>query len=218
MDLTDAIYTRRAVRHYTEAPVPTTAIEHILKAALQAPSAINQQPWAFGIVRGREQLQRMSVRAKDYMLASLPRDLALHHMADELSRPEFNVFHDAGTLIVVYAKPARFHPIEDCCLAAQNLMLAAHGLGLGTCPIGLVRPWLDLPEIKNELGVPIRYLAVMPIIIGWPVGPTPPTPRREPEIVFWRETPGRGLSAVPFPFVAPAPTTPSGSPFPKPPG
>jgi len=204
MELTDAIYQRRAVRHYTPDPVPTTALELLLKAALHAPSAVNQQPWAFGIVRGQDLLAEMSERAKVYMLAHLPHDLAMHHLSDEFSRPGFNVFHHAGTLVVIYAKPAKFDPIEDCCLAAQNLMLAAHGLGLGSCPIGFARRWLDLPEIKNELGVPVRYAAVMPIVVGWPAGPTPPVPRREPEIVCWRETPGRGLSAVPFPFAMPA--------------
>ena len=56
MELTDAIYQRRAVRHYTPDPVPTTALELLLKAALHAPSAVNQQPWAFGIVRGQDLL------------------------------------------------------------------------------------------------------------------------------------------------------------------
>ncbi|HND62014.1 MAG TPA: nitroreductase family protein [Opitutaceae bacterium] len=210
MDLTEAIYGRRAIRHFTDAPVPTTAIEHLLKAALQAPSATNQQPWAFGVVRGQDQLRKMSDRAKDYILVTLPRDLTLHHIADSLTRPETNVFHDAGTLIVIYAKPARFHPVEDCFLAAQNLMLAAHGLGLGTCPIGFARQWLDLPEIKHELGVPVRYTVAMPIVVGWPAAPAAPVSRREPEIVCWRETPGRGLSAVPFPFARP-PTNPPGT-------
>jgi nitroreductase len=203
MELNEAIHQRRAVRHFTDDPVPTTAIEHLINAAMQAPSAVNQQPWAFGIVRGRDQLRQLSDRAKDYMLSTLPRDLSLHQMADELSRPTHNVFHDASTLIVIFAKPARFDPVEDCCFAAQNLMLAAHGLGLGSCPIGFVRAWLNLTDIKNELGVPARYTAVVPIVVGWPAGATPPVSRREPEIVCWRETPGRGLSAVPFAFTPP---------------
>ncbi len=205
MELNDAIYQRRAVRHYTDAPVPTPAIEQLLRAARQAPSAVNQQPWAFGLFRDPDLLNRMSEQAKVYLQANLPRDLALHHLSDTISHPGYNVFHHASTLIVIYAKPARFDPIEDCCLAAQNLMLAAHGMGLGTCPIGFARPWLNLPEVKHEFGIPLRYTAVMPIVVGWPAGPTPPVPRLDPEIVCWRETPGRGLSAVPFPF-APPPT------------
>ncbi|MCX6944469.1 MAG: nitroreductase family protein [Opitutales bacterium] len=108
MELNDAIYQRRAVRHYTDAPVPTTAVEQLLQAARQAPSAVNQQPWAFGLFRDPDLLNRMSEQAKVYLQANLPRDLALHHLSDTISHPGYNVFHHASTLIVIYAKPARF--------------------------------------------------------------------------------------------------------------
>ena len=188
MELMDAIYHRRAVRHYTEQPVPKTAVMALLQAAVQAPSAVNQQPWAFAVIRGRKRLDRYSERARQHMLATLPQSLALHGRSDVLTNPSYNVFHHAGTLIAIYAKPARFDPTEDCCLAAQNLMLAAHGMGLGSCPIGFVRPWLNLEEIKAELGIPLNYSAVMPMVIGWPAGPMAPVPRNEPEIASWAES------------------------------
>lgn len=189
MELMEAIYHRRAVRNYTEQPVAKAAVMELLWAAIQAPSAVNQQPWAFAVIRGRKRLDEYSERAKRYLLATLPQSLALHRRADMLTNPDYNVFHHAGTLVVIYAKPAQYDPAEDCCLAAQNLMLAAHGLGLGTCPIGFARSWLNQEEIKRELGIPPNYTAVMPVVVGWPAGRTEPVPRQEPEIVSWGGSP-----------------------------
>jgi nitroreductase len=188
MELMEAIFQRRAVRSYTDQPVSKTTIMELLQAAIQAPSAVNQQPWAFAVIRGRKRLDEYSERAKQHMLAALPQSLALHRRSDQLTNTNYHVFHHAGTVIVIYGKPAQFAANEDCCMAAQNLLLAAHGMGLGTCPIGFVRPWLDLPAIKSEMGVPGNYSAIMPIVVGWPAGKTAPTSRTEPEIVAWQES------------------------------
>jgi len=189
MDLLNAIYQRRAVRNYADVPVHPSMIHDLLNAAVQAPSALNQQPWAFAVIRGREALHRYSDRAKAHLLAILPQNLKLHQRADALAGEEYNVFHGAGTLVVIYAKPAPHHPVDDCLLAAQNFMLAAHALGLGTCPIGFARPWLNLPEIKTELHIPSSYEAVMPIVVGWAASVPPAPPREEPEIVCWHTAP-----------------------------
>jgi nitroreductase len=185
MELMEAIYQRRAVRSYTDQAVEKSTVMELLQAARLAPSAANQQPWAFAVIRGRQRLDEYSERAKQHMLATLPQSIALHRRSDQLTNAGYNVFHHAGTLIVIYAKPAQYEPNEDCCLAAQNLLLAAHGMGLGSCPIGFVRPWLNLDEIKNEFGIPLNYTAVMPVVIGWPAGKTEPTPRIELEVIFW---------------------------------
>lgn len=190
MDVLDAIFHRRAVRDYLSKPVPKDAVMELIRAAIQAPSAANLQPWAFVVVRGRRRLDAMSDRAKDYLLATLPQTLELHARCDTLSNPSSNVFHHAGTLIVVCARPPRFNysPTEDCCLAAQNLMLAALAMGLGSCPVGFVRPWLNLPEIKEELRMPYHCTAVLPIVVGWPANPEPCAVRRiEAEIVWLRD-------------------------------
>ncbi len=162
----------------------------LIRAAIQAPSAANLQPWAFVVVRGRNRLDEMSNHAKEYLLQTLPQTLELHQRSDALTNPRSNVFHHAGTLIVICARPARFNyvPSEDCCLAAQNLMLAAHGMGLGTCPVGFVRPWLNLPEIRQSLRLPYHCEAVLPIAVGWPAGESPTSgPRTEAEVVWLRD-------------------------------
>jgi nitroreductase len=72
--------------------------------------------------------------------------------------------------------------VEDCALAAQNLMLAARAAGLGTCWIGFAEAWLGTPEGKAVLELPATSLPVAPIIVGHPKSAPPPVPRREPEI------------------------------------
>ena len=197
MDLMEALYQRRAVRHYTGEPVAKEAVSKLLLAATWAPSAVNQQPWAFGVIQGRERLAEYSERAKRHLFAHLPQALALHRRSDQLTSADYNVFHHAGTVIVIFAKPSEFSAGEDCCLAAQNLMLAAHALGLGTCPIGFVRPWFELPETKSELGISLRCTAIMPIAVGHPAGKSEPIRRLEPEIVCWSETAGEMPKPVP---------------------
>jgi nitroreductase len=64
-------------------------------------------------------------------------------------------------------------------------MLAAHAAGLGTCPIGFARPWLNLPETKRELSFPDELNAVFPLIIGYPDETPEAPPRNEPQIVAW---------------------------------
>lgn len=185
MELFDAIYQRRAVRDYTDAVVPKAALMTLLNAAVRAPSAMNSQPWAFAIITDRARLKGFSDRAKAQFLTLLTPDSPLHGHLEILSDPVTNIFYNAGTLVIICAKPAGLEPGEDCSLAAQNLMLAAHASGLGTCPIGLARPWLNLPETKRELGIPAEYKPVFPVIVGFPAGTTPTVARRDPEIVNW---------------------------------
>ncbi len=189
MELLEAIFHRRAVRSYLPRPVSAFLVQELLRAATFAPSAVNQQPWAFLVVRGRTKLAEFSARAKAHLLASQPGALELYRQAEVITDPDANLFYGAGTLVVVYGKPSPYPAAENCCLAAQNLMLAAHGAGLGTCPIGFARPWLDLTEVKEELGVPPIYAAVMPIVVGWPAGLPGTASRLEPEIINWMKDP-----------------------------
>ena len=185
MELIEAIYNRRAVRNYTDEEVPRSKVLELLKAAVQAPSAVNQQPWAFAVFEGRKRLAGWSTRAKAHFLSTLQPASEDHGFREMLSDPAFDIFYNADVLLVICAKPIGMNPSEDCCLAAQNLMLMAHGIGLGTCPIGLARSWLNLPEVKGELGLPIEISVVFPMILGYPAEVLPPVARREPEILVW---------------------------------
>lgn len=184
--LMDAIFHRRAVRSYRPEPVGRELIAKLLLAAVQAPSTMNQQPWGFAVLHGEKRLRAYSERAKLHLVRTYPTTFELRSRSELYENPSYDLFHGATTVIVIYAMSGRLHPNEDCCLAAENLMLAAYSLGLGTCPVGFARPWFDLPEIKRELDVPDHYSAVFPVVVGYPAGLTAAPSREEPNVICWK--------------------------------
>jgi nitroreductase len=186
MELKDAIYQRRAVRHYSARAVEPPLVEAIINAAVQAPSAFNQQPWVFAVFHGRKRLRDYSVQAKRFLVATIQPVWEVHLRSEMYADPNYDVFHGADTLIVIYARPGGLNPAEDCCMAAQNLMLSAFGYGLGSCPIGFLRQWLDQPETKRQLDVPEHFTAVFPVVVGYPEEPVEPLVKNAPDIVSWK--------------------------------
>jgi nitroreductase len=191
----DGLFVRRSVRAYTSQRLDHATIRSLLDAAVQAPTAMHAEPWTFVIVQDRATLKRYSDRAKESWAreADKYRDLhagvdaaARRAFAERLASPDFNLFYDASTLIVICAKPLGPFVAADCWLAAENLMLAACALGLGTCCIGSAIPALNSPEVKAELGMPSDVEAVAPIIVGVPSGPATEVPRKDPEILYWK--------------------------------
>lgn len=183
MDLQQAIAGRRSVREYTGAAVDETAIRRLIDAAILAPSAMNEQPWTFTIVRNQALLNEISRKAKAHMLSSLEGSEQGEHLA-ALRDESFHIFYHAPALIVVSGASPSAWIAEDCALAAENLMLAAHAMGLGTCWIGFAQSYLATEEGKGSLGLPGSWSPVAPIIVGHPRTSPPAVPRRSP-VVRW---------------------------------
>jgi nitroreductase len=179
-----AIRERRATRSYTEETVGRRMIEELLELASEAPSARNLQPWAFVVFEGRDRIRGFGSEATRSLLddpdGTLPPEMKAH-----LSEPGFEMFYGAPLLVVICAASSEPQAAEDCCLAAQNLMLAAHAQGLATCPIGLSRRWLGQPATKERLGIPIDHVPVFPLALGHPAERPLSPGRRAPEI-SWR--------------------------------
>ncbi len=136
MDLMEAIYSRRAVREFTSEPVDERTVHQLIDAAIQAPSAVNEQPWLFSVVLDKVLLARISHEAKAHMLKTTPAGLLSHHFEVVLNDPNFDIFYHAPVLIVISAITKSAWAVEDCALAAENLMLMARSLTLGSCWIG----------------------------------------------------------------------------------
>lgn len=182
MQIMDAIYRRRAVRAYKAEPVRDELIHALIEAAVQAPSAMNRQPWRFTVVRDQRLLDRVSRGAKRHLLEHMPPDDGEDQLAETLRDPDFQIFYHAPALILISAVRERSWGIEDCALAAENLMLAAVAHGLGSCWIGFAQSWLQLPEGKAALGLDDDCLPVAPIIVGHPEFAPPPVERVKPQI------------------------------------
>jgi nitroreductase len=163
VEVLQATKTRRSVRRFTDQPVPREMIETLLEAARWAPSGGNAQPWRFIVVTDQA--------TRDLIRKCSP-----------------GIFVGPPVYIVICVEePPDPTPgderegLADCSIASQNIMLAAHSLGLGSCAILSYSPIatqeiLDLPErIKPQLVVTLGYPAE---------DPEPPPRRRVSEMTF----------------------------------
>jgi nitroreductase len=180
MELMEAIRGRRAVRSYTGVALASETLKRLVDAAIQAPSAINAQPWHFTVIRNQASLDRISHAAKSHMLRSIAAD---GPMREHLEDPHFHIFYHAPALILISARDVDWAS-EDAALAAENLMLAACGEGLGSCWIGFAQRWLETDEGKRTVSLPEGYIPVAPIIVGVARETTPPVPRK-PAAIQW---------------------------------
>jgi len=164
MDALTAVMTRRSIRQFTDEPVTDEQLEILLRAAMAAPSAGNQQPWRFVVVRDDETRQRMAV-ATQY--------------ASPVGRAP------VGIAVLADTRENK-HPgywVQDCSAAVENLLLAAHAIGLGGVWIGVY------PHAEREAAVceiveaPEGFAALCMIAVGHPASPGPEVDRYNPEFV-----------------------------------
>jgi nitroreductase len=191
-DILQTIYQRRAVRAYTAERPDDGMIRTVLDAAVQAPTAMRAEPWVFVVVQDKALLKRLSDRAKAVLLEAMKsgRELTTDptvkaRLERTLGDPSFNIFYDAGTLVVICRKHLGPYTEADCWLAAENLMLAACARDLGTCCIGFAIAVLNEPDVKEELKIPDDITAVVPIIVGFPRGTVELVSRRPPQVLSW---------------------------------
>ncbi len=184
----DAIRQRRAVRDFKPESVSKEQVQQLLAAAVDAPTARHEEPWAFVVIQDKALLERLSDHVK--LLLGAGGD-PMHpgsagHPSGPFMAPAFNAFYNASTLILICGKPMGAFVVSDCWLAAENLMLAAYAIGLGSCVIGLAVAELNTPAWKLQLGIGADTTVYAPIIVGIPAGHTPPVPRKPPEILAWK--------------------------------
>ncbi|MGE0714215.1 MAG: nitroreductase family protein [Alphaproteobacteria bacterium] len=182
MEVNDAIYGRRAIRTYAREPVPREALRMLVDAAVQAPSAMNEQPWVFTIVTEQTLLARISRAATAHLLATDAFGAHGARLRPMLSDPAYQIFYGAPALVVIAAPEDGPFAVADCALAAQNLLLAACAAGLGTCWIGLAQPWLASAEGRATLGLAAHLLPVAPIIVGRPQATPGAVVRKSPDV------------------------------------
>ena len=177
----EAIKSRRAIRSFEDKPVPDSAIQTMLEAATYAPSAINIQPWKFTIITNKELMKQLSDTAKPALIRMLPDvgDEGLIGLKKRLSDPNYNIFYNAPLLIFVSGIKSPY-AIYDCSMAAQNMMLAAFTLGVGSCWIGTAVRLANDPKVKAELGVPNDHEVHAAIVFGYPKGGFPKAPEKRP--------------------------------------
>lgn len=188
-DVMKAIYSRHSVRSYSPASLNADTIQALLDAAVHAPTAMHEEPWAFVVLQNKQVLKQLSEQAKPLFVEEVRHRNAqgATHSFEHFTRADFDIFHGAGTLIIICAKPQSPFVPADCWMAAENLMLAACAMGLGSCVIGSAVAVLNIRKVKAELGIPEEYSAIAPIVVGVPGGDTTATARKIPLILSWKE-------------------------------
>jgi nitroreductase len=183
----EAIKSRRSIRSFEEKAVPESAIQTLLEAATFAPSAINIQPWKFTLVTNKEEMKRFSDTAKKAVLQTLPdvADEGLEGFKNALKNPQYNIFYSAPLLVFISGAQSQF-AVNDCSMAAQNMMLAAYTLGIGSCWIGTAALSANTPKGKTDLGVPEDNQVYAAIIFGYPKGGFPKAPEKRPAQILKR--------------------------------
>ena len=156
MEAYEAIMTRRSIRRFSAQVIDDDLVEKLLRAAMAAPSASNEQPWHFVILRDR---------------ATLGRITGFHPYADMLN--------EAGLAIAVCADTghARGMWVQDCAAATENILLAAHAIGLGAVWLGVYpvdERWLPL---QGLLGLPEGVIPCTLVALGYPAEEKMPSKR-----------------------------------------
>ncbi|NWF94756.1 MAG: nitroreductase family protein [Candidatus Thorarchaeota archaeon] len=164
MDALEAIRTRRSIRKYEARPVSSDMIEQILRAGMSAPSAGNQQAWQFVVITDRDILDKIpSVHPYSKMVREVSVAILV---CGDLDAEKYKGFW-----------------IQDCSAATQNMLLAAHALGLASVWLG-IHPRTEREEgLKRLLGLPEHIVPLALLPIGYPAEKKAPEDRYRKEKV-----------------------------------
>lgn len=183
----DAIYTRRAVRKFSEQDVATDVLEQLLNAGRMAPSAFNRQPWVFRIVRNPVLIKQFSAAVSHYALKQVwkngPRAVisairSMFHFIRTVRHhhPHDHVFYGAPVIIFIAGPRSSEWASLDIGMCAQNIMLATTALGLASCPIGFGK-YITHTAYYEHLKLSPEEMVYLSIAIGY-AADTPPVTQR----------------------------------------
>ena len=166
MDLLEGLHTRRSIRKYTDEPVTREQLHEIIKAGTMAPSGMNNQPWRFVTIHNKETLQKLA----------------------QLTKYSHIIEKAAACIVVFIDKTAMYHEVKDhqamgACI--QNLLLAAHGLGLGAVWLGEILK--SEKEVRELCGLSNDMELMAVVALGHPAGKGGKADRRPVEEVLLNE-------------------------------
>jgi nitroreductase len=192
MDVIEAIKTRRSIRKFRDDMVPDKLLRKIVDAARWAPSGGNVQPWIFIIIKDRELKEKIRLSLRDRALRYIQSVEGKRELEKYEPEVRFKWIEGiksekyqehvcrAPVLIATFGDSSSPYYIYDCCAATENLILAAHSLGLGTCWIDPgVTDELTESQIQSLLKVPEKFRIVSLVAIRFPAETPKPRPRKD---------------------------------------
>lgn len=172
--------TRRSIRRYAPDPIPDELINELLTAAIWAPSAHNRQPWRFAVVRGAPAKARLAYTLGQKLRADLTTDGVPADLIEKDALRSYQRLTTAPLLILLclsmadmdhYPDAARqqnewLMAVQSTAMAGQNLLLAAHALGLGAC--WMCAPLFAPEAARQALNLPADWQPQALITLGYP--------------------------------------------------
>ena len=164
------IMTRKSIREFTAQPISKDTIETILKAGMAAPSAMNKQPWAFVVVDDKEVMD--SLRAV-HPYANLKTAAAAIIVCGDMDK----TIEGAG----------KEYWVQDCSAVTENILLAAHGLGLGAVWCGVYPVPERVSDVSRVLGLPETIVPLNVITMGYPDQNPDVKDKWNPGAIHWQK-------------------------------
>ena len=185
MELQEAVMNRRSVRKYKDTPVPREVLEQLLETACWAPSAENMQPWYFVALTQQEDIRLLQETMEQVSEEMKPHLEELYPRHPRIVKDVTGFLRRLGgapVYVLVFLQqdygPVRDSMLESTAAAIQNLLLAAHEKGLGTCWVNAATGLGFAPALR-ELFAPEKGEFVSLVTLGYP-DQTPRTPGRKP--------------------------------------
>ena len=184
-EVVKTIRTRRSVRSYDTKAIPRDVLNTIIEAGNEAPSAMNSQPWRFVVVEDREvkktllaaalpQAKKITEQVKD---VDPERYASIKKRYAELPDP---VYYSAPAIVFVIGSGR--YAAHSCPMACENMMLAAHALGLGSCWVGFGAMVTEDPGVREILELKDDDAIFGPILLGYPKSTPARPPKKDPKV------------------------------------
>ena len=171
-DFIQTLLSRHSVRKFTDQRIDKNVLYTLISAGIHAPSGHNLQTWRFTVVTNREVIEK--IRETGQRVASR-------------EGTGFYGFNNPDTLILVSNDARNDCGIQDASCATENILLAAHALGLGGCWLNGLTRICDQPEIRElltDLGIPNQHKLYSMIALGYPASEEK-APARRTDVVYW---------------------------------
>ena len=187
-EVMNTILHRRSIRRFEPKQIDEPALQQIIQAGLYAPSAGGRQGVIFAVCQDREVNERLGKikRANSHPRMATETCFVSREQPSIADDPKLtNAFYDAPTVITMFAPKNFLFSAEDCAAAAENMMLAADALGIGSCYIG--QGWTAFADpygqaILRRWSIPADHYAVMQLLLGYPrEGDKHPAPKPRKE-------------------------------------
>jgi len=147
---------------------------------------MNFQPWAFSVVTNQSVMQKLNWIVVGILRSpEAQQRMTNERMKEIVNAPGYDIFYGAPALIVISGDRTVPGAIYDCQLAAENLFLAAHARGLGTCYMGFLQLAADHPEAQALLGIADGYKMMAAAVVGHPNVRSEGPPQRNPARIVW---------------------------------